>query len=190
MDSNKKIWLIVIIIIAILGGFYISGYFNYNSGFSNKPNNPDQQSQSQTSSNDSFDLAPDFEIKLTDGTTEKLSSLKGKTVLLNFWSVDCPPCLAEIKDIEEVYKKANNNLQVIGVATDRASADETLKVLANNGGSYPIMVDDHNFAFALYGIRATPTTIIINPKGEIVARHIGAATDAQLTALVEKASKA
>ncbi len=184
MDSKKKnsTWIIVLIILVVLGGVYV---FRDKLGLEKSISTPTQQTQ--TSSNDRFQMAPDITIKLTDGTEEKLSDLKGKTVLLNFWSVDCPPCLSEIKNIEAVYKKDNKNVDIIGIATDRASVDETLQVLKKSGGSYPVMVDSGNTAFAIYGIRATPTTIAINPRGEITAVHTGYASEEQLADLIAKA---
>ena len=185
MDSKKKntTWIIIIIILVILGGAYV---FKDQLGLDKSISNSSQQIQTAPS-NDRFQIAPDITIKLTDGTEEKLADLKGKTVLLNFWSVDCPPCLSEIKNIEAVYKKDNKDVEIIGIATDRASADDTLQVLKKSGGSYPIMVDQGNTAFAIYGIRATPTTIAINPKGEIAAIHTGYASEEQLADLIAKA---
>ncbi len=185
MDSKKKnnTWIVVIIILAILGGAYV---FRDKLGLEKSIQSPNQQIETAPS-NDRFQIAPDITIKLTDGTEGKLADLKGKTVLLNFWSVDCPPCLSEIKNIEAAYKKDNKDVEIIGIATDRASAEETLKVLQKSGGSYPVMVDSGNTAFAIYGIRATPTTIAINPRGEIAAVHTGYASEEQIVELIAKA---
>ncbi len=185
MDSkkNKTTWIIVIVILAILAGFY---FYRDKLGFDQSMSAQTQQDQS-TSSNDRFQMAPDITIKLTDGKQMTLADLKGKPVLLNFWSVDCPPCISEIKNIETTYKNFGKEAEIIGIATDRSSVDETLDVLHKNGGSYPLMVDSGNTAFAIFGIRATPTTIAINTKGEVVGVHTGYANEEQLAALIAKA---
>ncbi len=185
MDSKKKTWWIVLLVVVILGGLYFSrDKLGLDKSLNSMGNQPQATSEEKPKSTK---MAPDFTIKLTDGKTEKLSDLKGKVVVLNFWSVDCPPCLAEIKNLEAVYKKDNKDVMFVGIATDRATAEETAKVLANNGGSYPLMVDEGNSTFGLYGIRATPTTVVINPQGEVVTGHTGYASAEQIEELIAKA---
>ena len=188
MDSKKNnvTWVIIAAIVVVLGGLYI---FRDNLGLEKNLVKSAQTAQSASSkdSKEKLQAAPDITIKFTDGKEEKLSDLKGKTVLLNFWAVDCAPCRAEIPNIEAVYKKDNKDVEIIGIASDRANAKDTLDVLHNQGGNYPIMVDEGNKAFSAYGVRATPTTVVINSKGEVVGGHTGYASEEQLSELIAKA---
>ncbi len=183
MGSKKKLLFLIAVIFVILGGGYA---FQDQLGLSNGLT-AGQNVQSSEPEN-RRQMAPDFTISTTDGTTQKLSDLKGKVVVLNFWSVDCPPCLQEVKNIQAVYENKKSEVMFVGVATDKATAEETKAVLAENGGSYPVMVDQGNSTFGLYGVRATPTTVIVNAEGEVAGGHTGYATEEQLMALIGRAS--
>jgi len=73
--------------------------------------------------------APDFTLKDVTGKTVSLSSFKGKTVILNFWSTSCPPCLAELPSLENLHREmGKTGVVVIGVAVERdvAAVNEVL----------------------------------------------------------------
>ncbi|MDA8432453.1 MAG: TlpA disulfide reductase family protein, partial [Nitrospiraceae bacterium] len=63
--------------------------------------------------------APDFTLKDLRGNHVTLSSLKGKVVLLNFWATWCPPCVAEMPELNKLYRKmASRGLEIVAVSTD------------------------------------------------------------------------
>ncbi|MEH6991824.1 redoxin domain-containing protein, partial [Neobacillus drentensis] len=83
--------------------------------------------------------APDFELKTLSGDTVKLSDLKGKKVMLNFWATWCPPCKAEMPAMEEFHKEAGDEVVILAVNIDphldvKAFVDE-------NGITFPIPLD-------------------------------------------------
>ncbi len=186
MAFKKSNFILALVVLFVLGGAGLA--LQGKDGVENSINAVGQKSEEVNSSQKSkAQPAPDFTLKLNDGTEQKLSDLKGKIVVLNFWSVDCPPCLSEIKNIEAVYKKGDSDVVIIGIATDKVSVEETQNVLSENGGSYPIMVDANNVTFNTYGIRATPTTVVVNGEGEIAGGHTGFASEEQLLVLIGKA---
>ena len=125
-------------------------------------------------------VAPDFELKDMNGTPVKLSSFRGKTVFLNFWTKTCAPCLEEMGSIAELARIVKNrtDMVVLTVSTDEGPDDvrDTLKVTLGGGEiPFPVLFDpDSKIVVDRYGTHLFPETWIIDPKGVIRARFDGA----------------
>lgn len=118
--------------------------------------------------------APDFTLTDQFGQTHTLSDYEGKTVFLNFWATWCPPCRAEMPDIQAMYEEHGLNsgdLVVLGVAQpnvgQEGSAEEIAAFLEENGYTYPVVMDESGLTFAQYGIQAFPTTFMISEDGTV-----------------------
>lgn len=119
--------------------------------------------------------APDFSLKDQYGNTHTLSDYKGKTVFLNFWATWCPPCRAEMPDIQKLYEsysqEGENALIVLGVAGplmgQEKSEEEIAAFLEENGYTYPVLMDTEGELFSQYGIYAFPTTFMIDREGNV-----------------------
>src|SRR5437764_14623381 len=88
-------------------------------------------------------VAPDFELNIlnANGKTMKLSDLKGKAVLLNFWATWCEPCKVEMPWFVDLQNKyASQGLQVLGVAMDDASPSEISSFAQKLGVNYPVLI--------------------------------------------------
>ena len=118
-------------------------------------------------------MAPDFELNSMDkdGKKYKLSDLRGNVVIINFWATWCGPCRMEIPDFNELYlKNKDKGLIILGVSTD-----DTKRGLSNFLKSYkieyPILYGSakqiNKITSEYGGIRALPTSIIIDRNGEI-----------------------
>ncbi len=115
--------------------------------------------------------APDFTVYDTDGNAVKLSDMKGKPVVVNFWASWCPPCKAELPDFEETYKKHGEEVVFMMVnMTD--GAQETVSVarsyLESTDFTFPIYFDTDLSAAYTYGVTSIPMTLFINADGEFV----------------------
>lgn len=120
---------------------------------------------------------PAIDFTLTDqyGNTHTLSDYKGKTVFLNFWATWCPPCRAEMPDIQELYENAQTEgedaLVVLGIAAPgmgRETTEEGIKAfLEENGYTYPVLMDMTGEQFTNYGIYSFPTTFMIDREGNV-----------------------
>lgn len=123
------------------------------------------------------DTLPAIDFTLTDqyGNTHTLSDYKGKTVFLNFWATWCPPCRAEMPDIQKLYeeyaKAGDDSVVILGIAApdygQEQSEDKIIDFLEENGYTYPVVMDPGGSLFAQYGIYSFPTTFMIDKDGNV-----------------------
>jgi thiol-disulfide isomerase/thioredoxin len=124
--------------------------------------------------------ASDFSLPSLDGKHVKLSSFKGKVVLLNFWATWCGPCKAEIPSFVELQSQYKNDLVVVGLSVDDP-ADKAKAFADQYKVNYPIVLglghDDIQDAYGpIYGI---PASFLISRDGKVCKRHLGLAPKAQ-----------
>ena len=143
------------------------------------------QTEESTSSQETTTVpAPDFTLVDQFGNSHTLSDYEGKTVFLNFWGTWCPPCRAEMPDIQELYEEYGENtgdVIILGVATPNVgkegSSEEVAAFLEENGYTYPTVMDEGGvIAGANYYISAFPTTFMIDKEGNIFGYATGQLT--------------
>jgi len=119
--------------------------------------------------------APDFVLTDLQGHNLKLSDLRGKAVVLNFWATWCPPCKEEIPWFVELQKRyGSQGLQVIGVSMDDdGDQKDVAKFAAANSINYPVLLGKDNVANQYGGIEYLPTTFYIGRDGVVVDRVFG-----------------
>lgn len=135
----------------------------------------DKTDEGKQSESTELSDAIDFELKDQFGNVHKLSDYKGKTVFLNFWATWCPPCRAEMPDIQKLYeeyqKEEDPEVIILGVAGpnygQEKSEDEVKKFLEDNGYTYPVLMDEGGELFEKYGIYSFPTTFMITKEGKV-----------------------
>tara|TARA_X000001036_G_scaffold252574_1_gene235071 strand:- start:10192 stop:10791 length:600 start_codon:yes stop_codon:yes gene_type:complete len=132
----------------------------------------EQKKQIEALTNDML-MAPEFELNSMDqdGKKYKLSDLKGKVVILNFWATWCGPCRMEIPDFNELYlENKDKGLIILGISTDDTKRGLT-NFLKSYKVEYPILFGSNKQISKISneygGIRALPTSIIIDANGEI-----------------------
>ena len=132
---------------------------------------------------------------LTDqyGEVHTLSDYKGKTVFLNFWATWCPPCRAEMPDIQKLYEEYGNNeedLIILGIAAPnlgREGDEDSIKsFLKENGYTYPVVMDPVGEIFNIYGITAFPTTFMIDKEGNIFGYVPGQLTEDVMESIIKQ----
>lgn len=124
-------------------------------------------------------LAPDFELPDMNGKMVRLSSFRGKTVFLNFWTKTCRPCLEEMPALAELARIAQTrkDFVVLTVSTDEGPDDvrDALRVALNGDPPFPVLFDPESaVVLEKYGTQLYPETWIIDPNGIIRARFDGA----------------
>lgn len=137
--------------------------------------------------------APDFTLTDQNGETHTLSDYQGQTVFLNFWGTWCPPCRGEMPDIQALYEKYNKNaddLVVLGVATPNVGQEGDVQhvtdFLRENGYTFPVAMDDGGAVAATYGIRAFPTTFMIDKDGNLFGYVESAMTPDIMESIVQQ----
>jgi peroxiredoxin len=124
-------------------------------------------------------LAPDFELPSMNGNKVRLSSFRGKVVILNFWTKTCRPCLEEMPSIADLAKalKAHPNVALITITTDEDAKDarDTLKsVLGGGDAPFEVLIDaESSVVREKYGTKLFPETWFIDQQGVIRARFDG-----------------
>jgi thiol-disulfide isomerase/thioredoxin len=119
--------------------------------------------------------APDLNFVNEKGQSLSLSSLKCKVVVINFWATWCPPCIAEMPSVNQLYIQLKPGTDIVIVPVDADNNfSKSVPFMAKNKYVLPVyntasQIPDGLFAGAL------PTTVIIDKSGEIVFRHEGAA---------------
>lgn len=122
--------------------------------------------------------APDFTLKTLEGKEIRLSSLKGKVVLINFWATWCPPCREEMPLFERVYKKyRDKGFEILAISTD-SSQEQVRKFIRDFKVSFPVLMDDGNVS-NLYMIQGLPTSFLLDREGKIVKVKLGKYTEVE-----------
>ncbi|RYX87014.1 TlpA family protein disulfide reductase [bacterium] len=108
-------------------------------------------------------------VDMTDinGIKIKASSLVGKTVVMNFWFLGCPPCRYEIPQLSKIADRYKYNKDVVFIAVATDGTDSLKNFLKSNTFSYRL-VSDGKWLNAKYGISMSPLSLIISKKGMII----------------------
>lgn len=127
----------------------------------------------------------------------KLSDLKGKIVLLDFWNLSCVNCFHTIPILKELEKRYANELVVIGIHAPKYDAEKDTKPLREAvqrlDMEHPVVNDGDNLIWAAYGVKAYPTIVLIDPEGGLVKMMLGERSyqqlDQQVKSLIDKFKK-
>jgi len=122
--------------------------------------------------------ATDFQLADLSGHQVRLSDLRGKVVLLNFWATWCPPCKAEMPDLQALYAEYGSQHDFIVIAVNVEESRETAEAFARQYGlTFPILPDsDGRVSNQRYFIRSLPTSFIIDRTGHVRDTWLGQQT--------------
>ncbi len=143
--------------------------------FERKSDNPILIEKNPEASFEVGELAKDFIATDLKGNNIKLSELRGKVVVLNFWFIKCKPCITEMPHLNELKAFYNNDdVEFLAITFDKKDLVE--QFLDDHPFNYTITPNASD-AVNIYGVNSFPTNMVINQKGEIVLKEIGYRTN-------------
>ena len=130
--------------------------------------------------------APDFTLQTLDGEETSLSDYRGKPVFVNFWATWCPPCRAEMPDMEKLY--GNMDIEILAVnMTDTEKNEEAVTTFVEETAlTFPILMDMEGDLSSAYNVKAYPTSYLIDADGKISFIAYGAMNYNQMVQEFEK----
>ena len=119
--------------------------------------------------------APDFSLKTLDGREVKLSALRGKAVVVNFWATWCAPCKIEMPWLADLQKKHGpHGVEIIGVTMDEdPDVKQIQKFVADVKADYTIVLGNDKVGDAYGGVQFLPTTVYIDRQGKVTEQSFG-----------------
>ena len=117
--------------------------------------------------------APIFILPTLGGPDITLSGLRGKSVVLNFWTTQCPPCVAEMKYFEAAAKKYPDELTILAIDI-RESESKVREFFGDDEINFIVPLDSTGQVTSVYGIRYTPTTFFLDAEGNVLYAKTGA----------------
>lgn len=132
-------------------------------------------SQEETTLVKKSEQVPEFEFEKSQGKTQNISELKGKTVLITFFATWCGPCRKELPHIQsEIFNKykADPNFELIILGREH-SWDEVNKFKAENKFTMPFYPDPERKIYSKFATQFIPRNFLISPKGELIFSSIG-----------------
>ena len=134
---------------------------------------------------------PNTTFTALNGQEMSFEKLRGKPVIVTFWATDCESCLKEIPLWLDLYSRYHaQGLEIIGVSMYYDPPNHVIEFNKLHTLPYPITLDiEAKIAVAFGNVKVTPTTFLLNPKGEIVWQKVGLFELAELQPLIENLLK-
>ncbi len=132
--------------------------------------------------------APQASYVLLDGSKKTTEDLKGRVTLVNFWATSCVTCVAEMPRIVETYDKYHaRGFDTLAVAMQYDPPSYVVNFVETRKLPFRVAIDNTGTVAKAWGdIQLTPTTFVVNKRGEIVKRYVGEPDFAELHRLIEK----
>ena len=132
--------------------------------------------------------APQSTFVLLDGSQQTTADLKGKVALVNFWATSCTTCVAEMPEIVATYDKyKGQGFETLAVAMSYDPPSYVVNFTETRKLTFKVAIDNTGAVAKAWGdVKLTPTTYIVNKRGEIVKSYIGAPDFEELHKLIER----
>lgn len=132
--------------------------------------------------------APESAFVLLDGSTTRTSALKGKVTLVNFWATSCVTCVAEMPRLIETHRKfQSRGYDTIAVAMSYDPPSYVVNFAQTRQLPFKVAIDNTGSVAQAWGdVKLTPTTYLVNKRGEIVKRYVGEPDFNELHQLIDK----
>lgn len=202
--NNVVIWALLLVVV-IAGGFFLSQKLDseQNTDSSNNGNENSEESDMDPESqiDSSLDniqnyievdktLLPEFILKDEHDNEVSINDYYGKFIVLNFWASWCPPCKAEMPDLQKLHNEFEENDDYVllsvnltdGQRETKAKAD---KFISENDYNFNLLYDYDGIAFNLFNVQSVPSTFFIDEKGYSRGLIIGLTTQEDIKTVLE-----
>ncbi|MBS0392382.1 MAG: TlpA family protein disulfide reductase [Comamonadaceae bacterium] len=132
--------------------------------------------------------APQSTFVLLDGSQQTTADLKGKVTLVNFWATSCTTCVAEMPEVIATYDKyKDRGFETLAVAMSYDPPSYVVNFTETRKLPFKVAIDNTGAVAKAWGdVKLTPSTFIVNKRGEIVKSYVGAPDFAELHKLIER----
>ncbi len=115
-----------------------------------------------------------WQFEEMNGTVHQLDDYKGKVLFINLWATWCPPCVAEMPSIQELYDKFKDEEQIEFLIISSENPEKVKAFIQKRDFTFPVKIARYKLPDALY-TKSIPTTFLISKSGKIVVKEVGAA---------------
>jgi peroxiredoxin len=172
-----KKWILIVIIIGMVG-WAVLDFINSDRKAADQMVNDDNEvsegAEEPVIGLEVGNMAPDFQLQTLTGDNVKLSDFRGNRVMLNFWATWCPPCRAEMPDMEKFHQDKDIVILAVNLADTEKSIGDVEDFSDEHKLTFPILMDTNLEVATLYMIQPIPTTYMIDSKGLISYKALGA----------------
>src|SRR5438105_3434522 len=131
--------------------------------------------------------APEIVLKDLQGRDVKLSDLRGKVVLVNFWATWCKPCKEEMPAMQASYDKLRDKGFVVLAVNELEDTARVAEHIRTHGHTFEVVMDHNNQVANIYGVVGLPASFLIDPQGIVRERISGSLlTESHIEEMVKK----
>ncbi len=131
--------------------------------------------------------APEITLKDLQGQEVRLSDLRGKIVLLNFWATWCKPCKDEMPAMQASYDKLRGQGLVVLAVNELEDTEKVIEHVRSHGHTFPVVMDHDNRVANRYGVVGLPASFIVDRQGIVREQIFGSLlTEERIADLVKR----
>ena len=131
--------------------------------------------------------AVDMPLTAVNGSKVNLNQYQGRWLVVNYWATWCPPCIVEMPELQSFHDEhVDKGAMVIGINAENISKQRLVTFLDDYFITYPNFVAGPTQQSELGLIPGLPTTFMVSPEGEVVARQVGPVTREMIEQFIEK----
>lgn len=173
MKKEIRFWVIVSTIFLSL---YLSGLHTEVAGFAQRMilSTGLIAPEAEINYTDNGEGDYDFKLKNLDGSIISFNELKGKVVFMNIWATWCPPCIAEMPNIQKLYDKIDSSQVAFVMLSTDQSEEKVNKFISRKGFTFPVYLAASNVP-SEFRVPSIPTTFVFSKEGKIVSKNVGMA---------------